>query len=147
MTYRLKDSALQKHLDAISNGDFSHRLQNELQDIRGIGTTDADYRIFFGFMSGRAELVNRFSMLLYEHEIEAIPTYNPNVWNIWPDVEPPKDVHMRVELRTKGTNLDTPEPRLGKVYFQGCGYWDGREWVVFGCHVLLDSEVRYQPWE
>lgn len=147
MTYRLKDSALQKHLDAISNGDFSHRLQNELQDIRGNGTTDADYRIFFGFMSGRAELVNRFSMLLYEHEIEAIPTYNPNVWNIWPDVEPPKDVHMRVELRTKGTNLDTPEPRLGKVYFQGCGYWDGREWVVFGCHVLLDSEVRYQPWE
>ena len=32
MTYRLKDSALQKHLDAISNGDFSHRLQNELWD-------------------------------------------------------------------------------------------------------------------
>lgn len=48
MIYRLKDRALQNHLDAISNGDFSHRLQTELQDIRGNGTTDADYRIFSG---------------------------------------------------------------------------------------------------
>lgn len=71
--YRLKDAELQKKLDEISNGDFSHRLQNELQDIRGNGTTDADYRVFFGFMSGRAELVNRFSMLLYEHESDFSP--------------------------------------------------------------------------
>lgn len=147
MTYRLKDRVLQNHLDAISNGEFSRCLQTELQDIRGSGTTDADYRVFFGFMSGRAELVNRFSMLLYEHEIEAIPENNPNEWNIWPKVAPPKDVCMRVELRTKGTDLDTPEPRLGKVYFQGCGYWDGRKWIVLGCHVLPDSAVRYQPWE
>ena len=95
--YRLKDQELQKKLDEISDGDFSHRLQTELQDIRGNGTTDADYRIFFGFMSGRAELVNRFSMLLYEHEIEAIPEYNPNDWNSYPEVTPPEDVLMRVE--------------------------------------------------
>lgn len=145
--YRLKDQELQKHLDAISDGDFSHCLENELQDIRGRGTTDADYRVFFGHMSGRAEIVSRFSMLLYAHEIEAIQEYDPNEWNTWPKVAPPKDVHMRVELRAKGTDLDTPEPRLGKVYFQGCGYWDGREWVVLGCHVLPDSEVLYRPWQ
>lgn len=136
MTYRLKDSALQKHLDAISNGDFSHRLQNELQDIRGNGTTDADYRIFFGFMSGRAELVNRFSMLLYEHEIEVIQEYNPNDWNNFPEVQPPTEVDMRVE-----TN-------------DGCGYqawWDGTHWRT-GSHSYSRSRVlkgvkRYRPWE
>lgn len=140
MTYRLKDSALQKHLDAISNGDFSHRLQNELQDIRGIGTTDADYRIFFGFMSGRAELVNRFSMLLYEHEIEAIPEYNPNDWNNFPEVTPPDGVLMRVE--TGG----------GRKF---CGYY--HTFAEGGCWCYEDGTVcpeaisksvkRYRTWE
>lgn len=140
MTYRLKDSALQKHLDAISNGDFSHRLQNELQDIRGNGTTDADYRIFFGFMSGRAELVNRFSMLLYEHEIEAIQEYNPNDWNNFPEVQPPEGVLMRVE--TEG----------GRKF---CGYYhtfaEGGCWCYEDgtvCPEALSKSVeRYRPWE
>lgn len=146
MTYRLKDRVLQNHLDAISNGEFSRCLQTELQDIRGSGTTDADYRVFFGFMSGRSELVNRFSMLLYEHEIEAIPEYNPNEWNIWPKVAPPKDVYMRVELYGKDENLDTPEPRLGREYFKGFGFWDGSRWSVCGCAVLDGSKVRFRPW-
>lgn len=98
MKYRLKDQDLQRHLDAISHGEFSRCLQTELQDIRGSGTTDADYRVFFGFMSGRAELVNRFSMLLYEHEIEATPEYNPNGWNKYPDVTPPDGVPLRVQI-------------------------------------------------
>lgn len=140
MIYRLKDSALQKHLDAISNGDFSHRLQNELQDIRGNGTTDADYRIFFGFMSGRAELVNRFSMLLYDHEIEAIQEYTPKDWNNYPDVTPPEGVLMRVE--TGG----------GRKF---CGYY--HTFAEGGCWCYEDGTVcpeaisksveRYRPWE
>lgn len=135
MTYRLKDSALQKHLDAISNGDFSHRLQNELQDIRGNGTTDADYRIFFGFMSGRAELVNRFSMLLYEHEVEEIPAYNPNDWNSYPDVTPPEGVLMRVE-----TEDDV------KI----CGYLDYLDncWHYSdGTPFDIENVKRFRPWE
>lgn len=140
MTYRLKDSALQKHLYAISNGDFSHRLQNELQDIRGNGTTDVDYRIFFGFMSGRAELVNRFSMLLYEHEVEEIPAYNPNDWNSYPDVTPPEGVLMRIE--TEG----------GRKF---CGYY--HTFAEGGCWCYEDGTVcpesisksvkRYRTWE
>lgn len=148
MTYRLKDSALQKHLDAISNGDFSHRLQNELQDIRGNGTTDADYRIFFGFMSGRAELVNRFSMLLYEHEIEAIPEYDPHDWNVFPNVTPPEGVMMRCIIKTPGRNLDGPEPELPKICARTSGVWDGRRWQFFGYGSLCEgSTVEYRTWE
>lgn len=144
MTYRLKDSALQKHLDAISNGDFSHRLQNELQDIRGIGTTDADYRIFFGFMSGRAELVNRFSMLLYEHEIEAMPEYNPDGWNDFSEITPPKVGVYRVEVFSDGEHT---EPCV-----RAAGYWDGKRWQVDdpqggGYYYLMDGKIRFKSWE
>lgn len=140
MKYRLKDQDLQRHLDAISHGEFSRCLQTELQDIRGRGTTDADYRVFFGFMSGRAELVNRFSMLLYEHEIEATPEYNPDDWNAYPEVTPPEGVLMRVE--TEG----------GRKF---CGYYhtfaEGGCWCYEDgtvCPEALSKSVeRYRPWE
>lgn len=48
MKYRLKDQDLQRHLDAISDGDFSRQIEGNLQNIKGRGTTDADYRLFFG---------------------------------------------------------------------------------------------------
>lgn len=140
MTYRLKDSALQKHLDAISNGDFSHRLQNELQDIRGNGTTDADYRIFFGFMSGRAELVNRFSMLLYEHEIEVIQEYNPNERNAYPEVTPPEGGLMRVEFVYDG------------IIRRSCAIFENGAWRITAdgkaeYDITLDDVKRFRPWE
>lgn len=139
--YRLKDQELQKKLDAISNGDFSHRLQNELQDIRGNGTTDADYRIFFGFMSGRAELVNRFSMLLYEHEIEVIQEYNPNDWNNFPEVQPPEGVLMRVEFIYNG------------ILRRNCAIFENGAWHITAegkadyDHLTLDDVKRFRPWE
>lgn len=131
--YRLKDQELQKKLDEISGGSFTESLES---------IKKPSCIVFQARNGGPAMSVN-----LTKQDIEQFLEYNPNEWNIWPKVAPPKDVYMRVELRTKGTDLDTPEPRLGKVYFQGCGYWDGREWIVLGCHVLPDSEVRYQPWE
>lgn len=131
--YRLKDQELQKKLDEISGGSFTESLES---------IKKPSCIVFQARNGGPAMSVN-----LTKQDIEQFLEYNPNDWNIWPEVAPPKDVYMRVELRTKGTDLDTPEPRLGKVYFQGCGYWVGREWIVLGCHVLPDSEVRYQPWE
>ena len=102
--YRLKDKELQKKLDEISNGDFSRQIEGNLQNIKGNlqnikgrGTTDAAYRLFFGELPGRYEIVNRFSMLLYEHEIEVFEEYNPNDWNNFPEVTPPDGVLMRVE--------------------------------------------------
>lgn len=141
--YKLKDQELQKMLDEISNGDFSHRLQNELQDIRGNGTTDADYRIFFGFMSGRAEIVNRFSMLLYDHEIEAIQEYNPNDWNDYPEVTPPEGVLMRIEGRLEDCIF-----RCSAVFKEGI--WCSEDEVPEKVKELgweIEGVKRFRPWE
>lgn len=143
MTYRLKDRVLQNHLDAISNGEFSRCLQTELQDIRGSGTTDADYRVFFGFMSGRSELVNRFSMLLYEHEIEAIPEYNPNDWNAYPEVTPPEGVLMRVEI-------EYPDGDVSRAcsIFKDEVWWEAVNGEPIDEEVTLIGKVkRFRPWE
>lgn len=95
--YRLKDAELQKKLDEISDGDFSRQIEGNLQNIKGYGVSDADYRLFFGELSGRYEIVNRFSMLLYEHEIEVIPEYDSIAWNDYPYIRPPEGVLMLVE--------------------------------------------------
>ena len=126
--YRLKNAELQRHLDAISDGDFSRQIEGHLQNIKGRGTTDADYRLFFGELPGRYEIVNRFSMLLYEHEIEVFEEYDPNDWNVYPDVTPPEGVMMRCIIKTPGRNLDGPEPELPKICARTSGVWDGRRW-------------------
>lgn len=146
--YRLKDQELQRHLDAISDGDFSRQIEGHLQNIKGRGTTDADYRLFFGELPGRYEMVNRFSMLLYEHEIEVFEEYDPNDWNVYPDVTPPEGVMMRCIIKTPGRNLDGPEPELPKICARTSGVWDGRRWHFFGHGALREGcTVEFRTWE
>nr|DAH43616.1 MAG TPA: hypothetical protein [Caudoviricetes sp.] len=146
--YRLKDQELQKKLDEISDGDFSRQIEGNLQNIKGRGTTDADYRLFFGELPGRYEIVNRFSMLLYEHEIEVFEEYDPHDWNVFPNVTPPEGVMMRCIIKTPGRNLDGPEPELPKICARTSGVWDGRRWQFFGYGSLCEgSTVEYRTWE
>jgi hypothetical protein len=133
--YRLRDQELQKKLDEISDGDFSRQIEGNLQNIKGRGTTDADYRLFFGELPGRYEIVNRFSMLLYEHEIEVFEEYDPNDWNNFPKVTPPDSVLMRVE--TEG----------GRKF---CGYFDYLDncWHYSdGTPFDIENVKRFRPWE
>ena len=146
--YRLKNAELQRHLDAISDGDFSRQIEGHLQNIKGRGTTDADYRLFFGELPGRYEIVNRFSMLLYEHEIEVFEEYDPNDWNVYPDVTPPEGVMMRCIIKTPGRDLDGPEPELPKICARTSGVWDGRRWHFFGHGDLREGcTVEFRTWE
>lgn len=146
--YRLKDQELQRHLDSISDGDFSRQIECNLRYIKGRGTTDADYRLFFGELPGRYEIVNRFSMLLYEHEIEVFEEYDPNDWNVYPDVTPPEGVMMRCIIKTPGRNLDGPEPELPKICARTSGVWDGRRWHFFGHGDLRQGcTVEFRTWE
>ena len=146
--YRLKDQELQRHLDAISDGDFSRQIEGHLHNIKGLGTTDADYRLFFGELPGRYEMMNRFSMLLYEHEIEVFEEYDPNDWNVYPDVTPPEGVMMRCIIKTPGRNLDGPEPELPKICARTSGVWDGRRWHFFGHGDLREGcTVEFRTWE
>ena len=148
--YRLKDAALQKKLDEISDGDFSRQIEGNLQNIKGRGTTDADYRLFFGELPGRYEIVNRFSMLLYEHEIEVFEEYNPNDWNNFPDVTPPEGVLMRVEARY-GFDDSGATYRTCAIFENGA--WrsesDGKAAIDHNgfYDVTLDDVKRFRPWE
>ena len=139
--YRLKDQELQKKLDEISNGDFSRQIEGNLQNIKGRGTTDADYRLFFGELSGRYEIVNRFSMLLYEHEIEVFEEYDPNDWNAYPDVTPPEGVWMRTEHRDE---TDPPGiiRKVGAVFQDGT--WRNSTGEAYPSYISIK---RFRPWE
>lgn len=135
--YRLKDAELQKKLDVISDGDFSRQIESRLQTIRGCGTIDADYRLFFGELPGRYELVNRFSMLLYEHEIEVFEEYDPNDWNTFPDTTPPEKIPMRVEFIWN----DGTRGKCCGVYRNGV--WSNSE--DRDCEI--ENVKRFRPWE
>lgn len=141
--YKLKNRALQSHLDAISGGDFSYRIKEY-----GIHFDEGGYtQIFFGNKTAKLWEPLSFSAILHKNEFEDFQEYNPDGWNWWPKVEPPKHVNMRVELYGKDEALDTPEPRLGREYFKGFGFWDGDRWYVYGIRVLDGSKVRFRPWE
>lgn len=138
MGYRLKDRELQRRLDNLSEGDFSRQIEGNLQNIKGRGTTDADYRLFFGDLPGRYEIVNRFSMLLYEHEIEVFEEYDPNDWNNFPEVTPPEGVWMRVET-DMGFGF--------KARFQFGNWLDNRNDIIGPKDGIDGTVIRFRPWE
>lgn len=70
--------------------------------------------------------------------IEAVPVYTPDVWNSFPDINPPENVWMRVETHAG----------LGfKAYFADGFWFDG------DCSILRTSDqktvevVLFRPWE
>lgn len=126
MKYRLKDRELQQALDKQTNGAFSELLVDvESLEIEVNGKTIA-------------------------LELEPFHEYDPYAWNEWPDVEPPKDARMRIEVKEPDKNLDTPEPRFGKVRERCCAKFDGQYWIRSnGLIVLLHGgeTVRFRPWD
>lgn len=142
--YKLKKRVLQGHLDVISGGEFSETLKSGNVEFDEDGITE----IAFGSsMHGTKIITGKFSVILHKDEVYELDGYNPDGWNWWPNIEPPKHVNMRVELYGKDEALDTPEPRLGREYFKGFGFWDGDRWYVYGIRVLDGSKVRFRPWE
>lgn len=135
--YRLKDQELQKHLDAISGGDFSIRF-NKFRPI-SIQKDTAIYFVFGsmqreGFADGFGNF-RRFQICLLGDELEAQPEYNPDDWNNFPEVTPPDGVLMRVE-----TEDDV------KI----CGYLDYLDncWHYSdGTPFDIENVKRFRPWE
>ena len=99
MTFRLKDKNLQVQLDALSDGDFSKRLQHANHD---------DGMIFVEFgekLESPGFDLYRFNLAFFDDEVEEIHRYNPHGWNAFPEVEPPEGVLMRVECNQMKTCL------------------------------------------
>ena len=129
MTFRLKDRELQKKLDEISGGDFSVRLNDE-------GKIDRSIKICFCLMDFDAH----FDYEVFPDMVEEVQEYNPKAWNNFPEVEPPEDVLMRVELNDGG--------RKCALFHH---FSDGDSW----CHpdgsclpkFYSDCVTRFRPWD
>lgn len=154
MKYRLKDVALQKKLDEISDGEFSKNLHkfDENHFASYWGKT-----IFFtinedddGEELEESKHIRepQFGVWFNIGEIEEVPEYDPNAWNSFPDVTPPEGVMMRCIIKTPGRNLDGPEPELPKICARTSGVWDGRRWHFFGHGDLREGcTVEFRTWE
>lgn len=131
--YRLKNQDLQRHLDAISNGAFSECLKANLHFFED-GVTRINFGKNFGYAS-------QFSVLILKDEFEALPEYNPNDWNVFPDVTPPEGVWMRTEHRDE---TDPPGiiRKVGAVFQDGA--WRNSTGEAYPSYISIK---RFRPWE
>lgn len=135
-TYRLRDRKLQQKLDELSHGAFSEMLKTMGRFLVEKPATN----IQLG--------ESRFSVTLFKEDFEVDPEYDPDDWNVFPDVTPPEGVMMRCIIKTPGRNLDGPEPELPKICARTSGVWDGRRWHFFGHGDLREGcTVEFRTWE
>ena len=130
MTFRLKDKNLQVQLDALSDGDFSKRLQHANHD---------DGMIFVEFgekLESPGFDLHRFNLAFFDDEVEEIHRYNPHRWNAFPEVEPPEGVLMRVECNQMKTCL----------VFEN-GKWRYPSGESFENYEFAFPVKRFRPWD
>lgn len=129
MRYRLKNRAIQAALDKATDGAFSELLQ----DCEGVEIEVNGLRL--------------------EVEVEPVKEFDPTKWNLWPGVEPPQNVPLRIEVREADKDLDTPEPQFGKIRKKACACFNGGDWHFwpgksFGAYIDIEKGevVRFRPW-
>ena len=130
MTFRLKDKNLQVQLDALSDGDFSKRLQHANHD---------DGMIFVEFgekLESPGFDLHRFNLAFFDDEVEEIHRYNPHGWNAFPEVQPPEGVLMRVECNQMKTCL----------VFEN-GKWRYPSGESFENYEFAFPVKRFRPWD
>lgn len=130
MTFRLKDKNLQVQLDALSDGDFSKRLQHANHD---------DGMIFVEFgekLESPGFDLHRFNLAFFDDEVKEIHRYNPHGWNAFPEVEPPEEVLMRVECNQMKTCL----------VFEN-GKWRYPSGESFENYEFAFPVKRFRPWD
>lgn len=130
MTFRLKDKNLQVQLDALSDGDFSKRLQHANHD---------DGMIFVEFgekLESPGFDLHRFNLAFFDDEVKEIHRYNPHGWNAFPEVEPPEGVLMRVECNQMKTCL---------VFENGKWRYPSEE--SFENYEFAFPVKRFRPWD
>lgn len=130
MTFRLKDKNRQVQLDALSDGDFSKRLQHANHD---------DGMIFVEFgekLESPGFDLHRFNLAFFDDEVEEIHRYNPHGWNAFPEVEPPEGVLMRVECNQMKTCL----------VFEN-GKWRYPSGESFENYEFAFPVKRFRPWD
>ena len=134
MTWHLKDRELEKKLIEIAP-DFVDSL-NESLKLGEYEENSWTYRVLFG----PYEDCYKFEMHVYDDELEELPEYNPKGWNEFPNVEPPYNVMMRIEMYNG----------LGLAGFYK-HFIEGDQWCYANGAPLpqaySNSVKRFRPWE
>lgn len=139
--YRLKDRELQKKLEALDpefGETFSFKAKLAFTDPENKDHL-FDVIVNFGAIAQNT-LCSQFRFVCSSRDIESYEVYDPNNWNNFPEITPPYDIPMRIELDT------------------GIGYksWfhefpEGGSWCYGNgtamAKVITDSVVRFRPWE
>ena len=126
MTWHLKDRVIEQKLNELSNGEFS-KILNE---------ADMKNPNCICFTIDKKEDIE-LSVYLRPEAIE--PEYDPHAWNEYPDVTPPFDKDMRVEL-DDGLRYCA---RYHK-FSDGC-FWVSTNGTCFP-NYLNYKVVRFRPW-
>ena len=140
MTFRLKDKNLQVPLDALSDGDFSKRLQHANHD---------DGMIFVEFgekLESPGFDLHRFNLAFFDDEVKEIHRYNPHGWNDYSKVNPPEGVLMRVECHDGSKACAQLRFFEREGFCRPEGLWcdiDGTPWPIADS----DAVVRFRPWD
>ena len=146
MKYALKDRDLQKKLDDISGGDFTKSLQKAVRPKWSHLMFDVPFR-----RAGKnTKRYEAYFFLDEIEEIEEIPAYDPNKWNVWPDTNPPEGKLMRVEMYEPAEH-DGPEYKPEKVHYRLCAIYEHGWRYCYGSNALIQRtqnlRIRYRPWE
>lgn len=115
MKYRLKDRSLQQKLDALSGGDFSLKLQEQVTPYKLTLTF-----VEVGFSREKGKNTRWFTATFRTDEIEKVPEYDPNQWNLYPEVIPPQGAMMRIKYHDV-TSEDRKVERGFAIF--DCGQW------------------------
>lgn len=126
MVLHLKDRVMEQKLNELSNGEFS-KILNE---------SDMKNPNCICFTIDKKEDIE-LSVYLRPEAIE--PEYDPHAWNEYPDVTPPFDKDMRVEL-DDGLRYCA---RYHK-FSDGC-FWVSTNGTCFP-NYLNYKVVRFRPW-
>lgn len=124
MTLRLKDREQQAWLDKMTRSMFAEARNAFMEDAEQI----------------KFDINDKAILTIKRDEVENVGEYDPDFWNVYPEVKPPEGVLMRVE--TGG----------GRKF---CGYY--HFFAEGGCWCYEDGTVcseatsksveRYRPWE
>lgn len=92
-----------------------------------------------------------YTILIPKDQVEAVPEYDPHKWNVWPGVEPPRGVLMRIEVYEKLDDNPGPEMRSPKLIHRTSSTWNGKYWTfptsINNRKPSSQYFLKFRPWD
>ena len=149
MTWHLKDRELEKKLISIDSG-FPEKLDKRCEKLDN--NKDGDFPEYIPFVIGIHD--HKIKIILSSRDVEKCPEYNPNTWNEYPNITPPKLQPMKIEF-IKIIDDTVSKVRSFGVFYGGCWFipevdscLDNYHYDGMALRKLIGfSNLRFRSWE